>query len=281
MTRRGFTLVEMLIALVILSVVAAGLTRVLQTQQRLAVTQVEQASMQGNVRNGIQILSSELRELATSPGGASDITTFTSNTLRYRAMRSLALACAITRTQVKIRVSPLFGPRGIVAGQDSMLLFAEGDPGLSADDKWVAAPITSVTAGATCGSAPAIQLATTLDTMVAPLSAYRTDAPLRTFEVMELGPVIQGAESWLGARSASGGQALTPVVGPLAANGLRFSYLDSLGNVTGTLNRIRAIQVTLTGRSDRNVRRQGTPGTVQRLSDSMVVMVSLRNTPRP
>jgi len=279
-TRRGFTLVEMLIAVVLVSLVGMGITNMLKQQQRLTVSQVEQASLQGNVRIGKNILTSELRELATSPTGASDLQVISSTTMRYRAMRALGLACEITRTWVKLRASPLFGARSIVAGQDSLLLFAEGNPTLSSDDKWVAAPITGMSAG-TCGSSAAVVLTTTLDTLVAPMSAYVTDAPARTFEVMELGQVAQGGENWLGARSVSGGQTLTPVVGPLTAVGISFVYLDSLGNVTATRANIRSIQVTLRGQTDRSVRTVSNPGTTQRLTDSLVTLISLRNTPRP
>ena len=48
--RRGFTLVEVLLALVIMGVVAGAIYRLLNTNQRLALAQAEQVSLQSNVR---------------------------------------------------------------------------------------------------------------------------------------------------------------------------------------------------------------------------------------
>jgi prepilin-type N-terminal cleavage/methylation domain-containing protein len=283
MTRRGFTLVEMMVALVILSLVAAGLSGIFKSQQRMAVTQVEQASLQANVRSASQILSGELRSLASSPTGVSDIISMTPTSLQYRAMRSVMLACQITRTQITIRDDPTWGPRPIIVGQDSLFVFAENDPILQRDDKWVAAPINSVSNGGNCpDGASATYISTDLDTLQAPISAYVADAPVRTFEVMEVGPVTVGGQSWLGARSVSGGAAsLTPVIGPITATGLSLVYLDSLGNVTGTASRIRSIQVALRGQTDRNVRTFNNQLVAQPLQDSLVSLVTLRNTPVP
>ena len=50
--RRGFTLVEVLLALIIMGVVTGALYRLLNTNQRLALAQAEQVSLQSNVRTG-------------------------------------------------------------------------------------------------------------------------------------------------------------------------------------------------------------------------------------
>jgi len=77
MTRRhGFTLVEMLVAMVIFGLVAVSINKVFSAQQRLAVAQVEQASVQSNVRSGSAIVAGELWELASDAGGGSDILAF-------------------------------------------------------------------------------------------------------------------------------------------------------------------------------------------------------------
>jgi prepilin-type N-terminal cleavage/methylation domain-containing protein len=277
--RRGFTLVEMLVALVVLGFLGQGLYRVLANQQRLAVTQVEQATLQANVRMGTLVLANELEELGSDATTATDLKAANPTSVTYRAMRSIGFACQVTTSVVKLRAAPLYGIRLPVAGQDSLLLFVEKDPTISADDRWRAFPISSVTQGATCGGVAAIALGTTLD------SASNVDvlveAPVRTFEIMELGQMSQSGLNWLGARSVSAGQALEPVAGPLQPSGLSFAYYDSLGNVTATLARVRSIQMTLRGRSDLSVRAGGTAATVQPVQDSLVRWVTLRNSPLP
>lgn len=278
--RRGFTLVEMLIAIVILSLVAASLNRVFTAQQRLAVAQVEQASVQATVRSASTIAATELWELSTSPAGISDIVNFDATGLTYRAMRTLGLACQVATNEIRIRTSFLSQYRAIVPGQDSLLLFVERNPQASSDDTWLPLAITSVSNGSSCSGQPAIRLGVTaIDS--ASLAGVVSDAAIRTFEIMEVRPVTVGSQTWLGARSVSGGEAtLQPVAGPVNANGIRFTYLDSLGGATAVAGRIRSIRINLLGESDRVVRRLQS-NAVQVVQDSLSTSITLRNTPRP
>jgi prepilin-type N-terminal cleavage/methylation domain-containing protein len=174
--RRGFTLVEMLVAMVVVGLVGAALIRLLSNQQRLSVTQVEQAMLQSNVRVGTQVLASELQEMG-SDVAAVDLVTASASSVTYRAMRTLGFACAVTSSQVKIRTSPLYGTRLPVAGQDSLLLFVEKDPDISSDDRWRAFPITSVTGGILQRDGGAITLGTALDS--ASNADVLVEAPVR------------------------------------------------------------------------------------------------------
>lgn len=279
--RRGFTLVELLMGMIIMGLVATAITRVFISQQRLTVSQVEQASMQSNVRIGTLILANELRELAAGVTGGTDIKTFTATTLRYRAMRSLALACRISSASVRIRASPVYGARPITAGRDSMLLFVEHNPSFSSDDEWVSLPITGISASTCPDSSPAFRLATSSPP---PISEVTTDAPVRTFEIMEIAPVLAGGHNWLGAHSVTdpANPPLTPVAGPITVAGLTFEYFDGSGSPTAVRSNIRSIKITLRGQSDWDVR----PGTalgvpLQPLLDSLVTTVTLRNARLP
>jgi prepilin-type N-terminal cleavage/methylation domain-containing protein len=278
---RGFTLIELVIALVVLGLVATVISRVFITQQRLTVSQVEQASMQANVRTGTLIVANELRELAAGSFSNGDLVSIGATGLTYRAMRSLALACRVTRDSIRVRVNPLFGARPITPNRDSMAIFVEGNPSTASDDRWTIVRITGIDSSSTCGGAPALALATRIDTIANPLSAFVLDAPVRTFEIMELGPVLAGGHNWLGARSVSAGESLTPVAGPITIAGLSFAYFDSLGNVTGIRSRVRSIRITLRGQTDWSVRPSVTNLPVQPLEDSLVTTVTLRNAPMP
>ena len=68
--RRGFTLVEVLLALVIMGVVTGAIYKLLNTNQRLSVAQAEQVTLQSNVRTGSLVVPNELRELNTWTGFA-------------------------------------------------------------------------------------------------------------------------------------------------------------------------------------------------------------------
>jgi prepilin-type N-terminal cleavage/methylation domain-containing protein len=281
MRRQGLTLVEMMVAIVIFGLVAATLNRVFAAQQRLAVAQVEQASVQSNIRSGSAIVAGELWELATDTAGSSDILAFDAAGLTYRATRTLGLACQVSRTETRIRTSPLYQYRSIVPGQDGLLLWVEGNPDISSDDRWLRLSITAVANGSDCGGAPAIALTTSpIDTLTTPLSSIVPDAPIRSYETMELRAVMEGAQNWLGARSVSGGETIVkPVAGPVTSNGVRFAYLDSLGAATSVAGRIRSIRISLYGESERAVRSHRNPVAVQPIQDSLITTVTLRNAP--
>ena len=276
---RGFTLVELLVALVLLVMVGGSIYQVLVNQQRLSRAQSELVALQTNVRTGALLLGTELRELATGPAG-SDILQMGGDSISYRAMRGTVIACQRARTEVRVLASPFYGFRQPQAGRDSLLLFVEGDSTRSTDDRWVALPITSVTGGSTCGARAATVLATDIDTIVTPLSAIKLDAPARTFEVMQLKLYQSGGQYWLGARSASAGETIQPVLGPLLANGLALTYLDSTGVVTTNRQRVRTIQIMIRGVTDRTVRTAASAGQLALVRDSLAAQVTLRNAPR-
>jgi len=276
-TRSGFTLIELLITLVIVSFVALGISRIFVTQQRLTVAQVEQANLQANMRLGGTALLGELLQIGPGSPGGNDLISFGANSLTYRAIRGEAIACQVAANQVRILQTPSYLARPITTS-DSLLLFVENNPNVASDDSWEAIPITAVNTASTCGASTATALTTTV---ASPLANVVLNAPAHVFEVMQIAEVTSGGENWLGARSVSAGQALQPVVGPLAGTGLSFAYFDSLGNTTATAANVRSIRVTLRGVSEDAVRQGGTSSTVQNLQDSVVFQLSVRNSPLP
>ena len=62
-TRRGFTLVELLIGLVLLGLVGAVTYQLLVNTQRVSRSQAQHIGMQDNVRSGALIIANELREV--------------------------------------------------------------------------------------------------------------------------------------------------------------------------------------------------------------------------
>lgn len=272
--RHGFSLVELLVVVVLMGIIGATLTRVLLNMQRSSRAQSERVTMQGNLRAGIAFVPTELRDLS-----ASDIIDADPDHIEYRAMRATGAACNATATQVTLRNSLLFTYRAIEAGRDSLFIFVEDEPALASDDQWVAAGISAV-GNANCPDGAA----GTLITLLAPTAAYTNavplmvlDAPVRTYERMELGLYAADGRWWLGARSISAGEAaLQPVLGPLSADsGLRMVYRTGAGAVTGTIANMRTIDVTLFGETGMPI--SAAYGGPQIASDSIVARVRLRN----
>lgn len=282
-TRRGFTLVELLIALVLLSLVTASLFSLLNTTQRVSRAQSERSSLQSNVRTGAIVVPAELRQLNTVSGGLTDqndILAMSATSINYRAMRGMGMVCQVpTTTEVRVfnnAANPFMGYRAPAGPRDGLYVFIEGSSDKSSDDSWVRAPVTSVTSGNVCPGGVA-GYTFTVSPATAGLPNATINAPVRTYEVMTLQLYQSSGEWWLGAQSNSAGEAMQPVLGPLrSGNGLGFEYFNAAGATTADVKQVRSIKVTIRGLSDQAVvSGAGTHNAV--VGDSIVTQVVLRN----
>jgi len=284
-TRRGFTLVEVLIALVILGVVTGAIYRLLNTSQRLTLAQAEQVTLQSNVRTGSLVVPNELRELNTVIGAGvgprNDIIVADPDAITYRAMRGLGVLCqaaAANGTELRLAQSNWSGLRAPDATRDDLYLFTDGDPYDDDDDSWTPVDLTVVTFSPTaCGGvAPGWVLT------VAPIPAevMPLNTPVRLFELMELELYAEGGEWWLGARSVNTEPDPQPVLGPLKNDGFGLEYLDSNGNATADKAAIKSIRLRVRGVTDVAVRPGGS-GAVGHPEEELVTQVLLRNSIRP
>ena len=301
-TRRGFTLVELLVALVLLTIVLGAIYRLLNNTQRISRAQAEHVDMQSNMRAGTLIVPAELRAvgfdsvpLATADAIVPDLEDLQANSVKFRAVRSLGVICWAGTDQIKVDTTTASGLysqlRNPVASQDSLMLFVENDPTITTDDRWVSRGITSI-AGTTCPNGDqGLLFNTPLSVTAPPASAadplvytqLTTGSPVRTFEVMEYSLYEDASgQYYLGARSASDVSATRqPVLGPLSSSGFGLKYYDENGTeITGNLaadkRNVRAIQATLIGVSSQNVTSTGY-GDQQQAVDSVVTLVQLRN----
>jgi prepilin-type N-terminal cleavage/methylation domain-containing protein len=276
--RAGFTLVELMIALVIFVLVAASLYRVLNVSQKTTQTQTEKAAMQGSLRTGIQLAMAEIQELWSDEGNGSvagpgsAITAMTSTSMSYKAMRGLGLSCApLALNQVTLDATTWRGLSLPTAGQGLYVFDQGADPAIVTDDVWHDGTIQSV-AGGTCADGLTAAHVITLTADLPTIVNIKVPGPARTHEPMQLGLVASGGRNWLGI--ATGGGGLTPLAGPLT--GLSLEYKDKNGQNTGTAANVKSIVLRLFGETERMATRSigGTPTLLQ---DTMVVRVQLRN----
>jgi len=283
--RRGFTLVELMIALILMTLVGTVIFKLLNSTQRVSTAQAERMMLQASVRTGALVVPAELRELSTSTGGVTDLVHIDTDSITYRAARGVGFTCAVTATQIKLlntTVLPFNALRAIAPGRDSLLLFVESDSGSAIDDVWLRLPISSV-AASTCGTATAIAVNTPNFVASLPgglLSSVRVGGPVRTEEVMRLKSYASGGQQWLGAASLSGGDAVQPILGPITANGFTLEYFTGDGTATTTQSAVRMIQITLIGLTERAVAQGGISGANVFLQDTLIARVLLRNAPR-
>ena len=280
--RRGFTLIEVLIALVIMGVVTGAIYRLLNTNQRLSLAQAEQVTLQSNVRTGSLVVPNELRELNTVLAGAADqndVTDADPDGVTYRAMRGLGFVCqAPGANDLRLAQSSWTGLRAPDAARDELHLFTDGDPYDDDDDTWTQLDVTNVTPAANaCGAGAAgYEL-----TVAAIPEDMPLNTPVRLFELMRLELYAEDGEWWMGAQSVSGGEIeAQPVLGPLTSDGFGLEYLDSNGNPTADLAAIKSIRLTVRGLTDDAVRAGGS-GTMGHPEEALVTQVLLRNSIRP
>lgn len=280
-SRRGFTLVELLIAIVIFGIVSAALYGLLTRTQRVSRVQAERSAMQANVRTGVALVTSELLELSATATTA-DIYAASGTAIEYRGMRGLGFICEVNNGYVRIPRATWRGYRDPVAGRDRLLIFVDNDVDLMTDDGWIERTVTSLAGGNCPDGSASIRLNITANIPSDTLAMLVAGSPVRTFERMEIAQTTAGGETWLGARSVSAGETLQPVLGPLAASGVTFTYWTGnagTSSQTSVLTDIRTVRLVLRGVTENIVAAGG--GTVpwQRATDSLLTDIRLRNAP--
>jgi len=276
---RGFTLVEIILALTIALVMAGAIYSVVATTQRMSVAQAERAGLQSNVRNAAWIASGELHELASLPGATAaqnDVLTAATTSVTYRAMRAVGFLCQSPMTPSELRLwsSSYSAYRDPAAGRDSALVFIEGDTASDADDVWLPVAINSVSLGNVCPGA-GITLATDPHPELVGLA---TDTPVRIYEIMELRLYQSGGKSWLGAHSLSAAEVIQPLLGPLVdGTGFTLEYQDGAGGFISDPGAIQSVAVGVRAISESPIAVGTGSGLRGRVQDSLVARVALRN----
>ena len=294
LTRRGFTLIELMIALVLLGLVSAAVYKVLVNNQRVYLAQTQTIDLQQNIRAGAAILPAEFRELDAADG---DITGMGPDSIRMRAMRQLSFVCAtpvlgggIGQISLAIRPTQIYGNRQTFKQGDSILVYWEGDPTSRADDQWLPAQLQKDADPGFCADSnvatnPALLL--TLqpqwinNATLNRAGAIPRGAPVRGYDKVVYRPYQAADGNWyLGQRNPAQGGTMQPVLGPLTgANGVTFSYYDTAGAVTAVPTQVAQIEIVLRARTASPIRSGGT-GVQTYKVDSLVTRVALRNNPR-
>ena len=296
LTRRGFSLVELLIAMVLLAIVVAGLYRALMTNQRVYQQQTQVIGLQQNMRAAAAILPQELRELDATEG---DIKAMTATSMTVRAHRWTGIMCVppitgggvsqLNGVLMTLRATPFFG-RGINAG-DSIFVRYEGDDGTRKDDGWVLGKVGAVLAApAVCGGLAGQVLTVNLDFGLSGVTNFPTSIvngdPVLGFETVTYSLYQPGTSCtscnpvdwYVGLTTPNGPQ--QPLIGPVVTNGLSFTYYDSTGVATAVPARVARVDITLRAQTAQLIRARSGSNSLVRMVDSVVTSVALRNNRR-
>ena len=271
--RRGFTLVEVMLALAVTLIVTGATYNLLLNTQRLTRAQSARVALQASVRAAALIVGNELGDLNTVSGGSAsqnDVLALGPHAVTYRAARGVGFICQTAGpTVIRVARSSFSGHRDPQAGRDDALVFVPGDSAAGSEDAWVAVTIASVATTLACpGGGPGI----TLTLSASPSSLLLEEGtPVRLVEPMELRLYASDGSWWLGARAVNTGEAIQPLAGPLAAGGFQLEYLDGLGGITADRTRIRSIRATIRGVE------AAPEATRPHLEEELITQVALRN----
>ncbi len=275
--RAGFTMIELMMALIMAAIVIGAAVRVLNNNQRFYRSQGEVTELRENLRAIALMLPAELRELAPSQG---DIFNMGDTVVSIRAMRVFGIVCAppVKATGlISLRASQMSGYRAVDNTRDSALVFVDADSTKSSDDHWNRFGVSTIGTGlCTDGSAAKTYVLT------GPTSSFDSTyvgAPVRFFERVRYQLYKDASNTWwLGTQSIVNGSwsGVTQVAGPLLANtGIKFTYYDSTGAVTATAANVTSIGITARGMSKNQINVVGRPAGYY--YDSLLVRTAIRN----
>lgn len=298
--RRGLTLAELLIAIILLAIIGAALTRVLVKQQQYYKDASATSYAKRELRLGATVLPSELRSISTSGG---DVLTMSESEIAMRSYIGSSIICA--RTTNQIWVPPTNLARHTLTSYvsqpgvgDTVFIYNENILRGSEDDLWEMRTITDTDLSTTaCPGAPytdaALDPPATKPRRRFTLSANLPDSVKVGAVVRFTRPVRykiyqETSGNWyLGLQQYSSGSwgSASPLAGPYRAfqsgdanpSGLQFRYYDSLGvRITNMALRTSVSRVDVFLRTNAGVsairERNGNS-----LRDSVLMRVAIRN----
>jgi prepilin-type N-terminal cleavage/methylation domain-containing protein len=275
---RGFTLIEMMVALLIATVVMGAAYRLLTGNQRFYRAQSQITDVQQNLRAGLLVLTGELRELASAEG---DILALASDQVEMRAARGFGVICkppSVGNGEIVLKNSRLYGYRPIDATRSGVFVWRDGDSLKATDDRWLTATVTDVQSENCSDGTAGTRLRLSVTGGSSQLDSVFIGAPARVWEQVKYELYSDAGASWLGVSTFESGAWSTrsPVIGPLrSGDGLALTFLDAAGNATTTPASVAAVAVVLRGQSLQPINTPGRP--VGPYQDSVSAVVTLRN----
>jgi prepilin-type N-terminal cleavage/methylation domain-containing protein len=266
MRRRGFSLIELLIAMVMVGIVGAGLVRMLQSQMRFFQRSAGAADARSVSRNAINIMRNEFRMV--EPGG---VTAASPTSITVWLPYRMGIFCS-NSSGTFMPVDSLIGATAIIQGYASRSIVGSG--------AWTYVATTTAPATGTstdCTGAPAIALIPDGEVLsLTPALASTSGTPLMLYQTVTYSLAASALAPGRTAlwRTVTGGASEELAVPFDAASAFRYyvGTATSQAAAPATLSTISGIEMVLLGESERN-----SPGTNAPETQTTRVSIFLRN----
>ncbi len=236
--RRGFTLAELLVVIVLGSVVAAALYQVLIYQQKLYTQERSATYRHDALRLANAVLSADLRDASASEG---DFVATSPDSLSLRSPVGFGIVCAVDSGGSKLGLFNLQGRLGALEG-DSLLIYHPAAWLVRVRD---AESEESSSLNCPYGGGLEVELVIRVS---GSLTGVPAGAPVRAFHRYTYS-LEENREDWWLARTDGDGTEI--LVGPFTGDGtgLSFAYFDAAGQSTSDPARVARLELTFVAES--------------------------------
>lgn len=293
LSRSGFTLVELVVALALFTIVATLMLGIVRGQQRFHLGVLEIVDAKRSVRHAVALLYGDLK-----PASSSDIYAISDTSITLRVTRGASYVCAIDSTRATLTLPSIAragigGLTTILAmprAGDSILIFDPGESPVPDGDRWHPHTLTADPGSAACpmrplGIAASDAEAAGIAITVAPPvpQTVPLGAPIRFF-IPARYALYRSTSGWmLGYSACPRGTcgARQPLSGPYmpfasgGTPGLSFRYFDTLGAEMMDPRRVARVDVVARARSASTLDVAHIRG--ERYQDSLAMPIALRN----
>ena len=253
MTRRGVTLIELLIAMTMAAILGSLVVSSTATVTAVLRGQVERVGAVVASRSIWGVMRFEWATLGSDSVAGPDVVALAPTAIDYRADRGLMAICRLVPDTVVIAPGRLWRwvARRPVVGRDSLLIYAAGDSA-GAVDGWIPIPLIAgpVVAGCPSGE-PGERFLTALDSATIARWRLRSPGVARLVEVLRARSYGGGGLWQFGVEGLSAGASVQPVASNLSGpDGLTLMGwgCDGLPGPLGSLCGVDAIVRTTTKR---------------------------------
>ena len=243
MSRRGMSLLELVVALTLTGIVALLVWSILQSAAGRLRDRSERFGMEHSLRVASGAARSLLESLGTDSAAGPDLALPAPDGFVARAVRANGVLCDAGPSSLLVRSGPGWWVelRGPVAGRDSVAVGTVSGP-----DRWVVASLAAAPGAGWCpDGTPARLLAMSL--APADLATVGPGSPLRVFEPIKLLAYSSSGAQWVGMVSMTSGGSIQPLAGPFVGVGLQFSYFSLAGAPTSLAGAIARADLDITG----------------------------------